>query len=69
MPVPTFLDIGLIFAFLSLILLFLAEYFSYSKSKFSLLIDINKTRKLAILFGIIFVVFATIYIALQILIV
>ena len=65
MPLLTILDIGFIFAFMFLILLFLSEYFSYSKSKFSLFIDIDKTRKLAMLFGIMFIVCAIIYISLQ----
>jgi len=65
MPILTILDIGFVFAFMFLILLFLSEYFAYSKTKFSLFIDIDKTRKLAMLFGIIFIICATIYISLN----
>lgn len=65
MPSITILDVGFIFAFMFLILLFLSEYFSYSKSKFSLFIDIDKTRNLAMLFGIIFIICATLYISIS----
>jgi len=61
----TILDIGFVFAFMFLILLFLSEYFSFSKSKFSLFIDIDKTRNLAMLFGIIFITFAILHISLS----
>lgn len=66
MPPLNILDIGFIFAFMFLTLLFLTEYFAYSKTKFALFIDIDKTRKLAMLYGIIFITCAIIYISIQI---
>ena len=65
MPSPTILDIGFIFAFMFLVLMLLSEYFAYSKRRSSMFIDIDKSRKLAIIFGIIFIICATIYISLQ----
>jgi len=60
----TILDIGFIFAFMFITLLFLSEYFSYSKGKFFLSLDLNAIKNLAILFGIIFIILAILHISL-----